>query len=70
MKNTFQLKINLAWFLEKCFLLFWAENTFGSFEKFRNVMLFVDYIKFGPQIFDCYIYFVLSIFFLISSIRI
>jgi hypothetical protein len=25
-------------------------------EKFRNVMLFVDYIKFGSQIFDCYIF--------------
>jgi len=25
-------------------------------KKFRNVILFVDYIKFDPQIFDCYIY--------------
>ena len=29
---------------------------FGSCEKFRNVILFADYIKFGPQTFDCYIY--------------
>jgi hypothetical protein len=35
----------------------------GSCEKFRNVILFADYIKFGPQTFDCYIYFVLNIFF-------
>jgi hypothetical protein len=35
----------------------------GSCEKFRNSILFVDYIKFGPQTFDCYIYFVLNIFF-------
>jgi hypothetical protein len=35
----------------------------GSCEKFRNIILFVDYIKFGPQTFDCYIYFVLNIFF-------
>ena len=42
----------------------------GSCEKFRNVILFADYIKFGPQTFDCYIYFVLNICFSISSLRI
>jgi hypothetical protein len=41
----------------------------GSCEKFKNVILFVDYIKFGPQTFDCYIYFVLNIFFSISSLK-
>jgi hypothetical protein len=35
----------------------------GSYEKFKNIILFVDYIKFSPQTFDCYIYFVLNIFF-------
>jgi hypothetical protein len=34
----------------------------GSCEKFRNVILFADYIKFGPQTFDCYIFF-LNFFF-------
>ena len=38
--------------------------------KFRYVILFADYIKFGPQTFDCYIYFVLNIYFLISSLKI
>jgi len=42
----------------------------GSCEKFRNVILFADYIKFGPQTFDCYLYFVLNICFSISSLRI
>jgi len=42
----------------------------GSCEKFRNIILFADYIKFGPQTLDCYIYFVLNICFSISSIRI
>jgi hypothetical protein len=28
----------------------------GSCEKFRNIILFADYIKFDPQTFDCYIY--------------
>jgi hypothetical protein len=30
----------------------WAETLSGSCEKFRNVILFADYIKFGPQTFD------------------
>jgi hypothetical protein len=29
---------------------------FGNCEKFRNVILFANYIKFSPQTFDCYIY--------------
>jgi hypothetical protein len=28
----------------------------GSCEKFKNVILFADYIKFDPQTFDYYIY--------------
>jgi hypothetical protein len=48
----------------------WAENTFRSCEKFRNVILFADYIKFGSQTFDCYMYFVLNIYFSISSLKI
>jgi hypothetical protein len=35
----------------------------GSCEKFKNIILFADYIKFSPQTFDCYIYIVLNIFF-------
>jgi len=42
----------------------------GSCEKFRNVILFADYIKFDPQTFDSYIYFVLNIYFSISSLKI
>jgi hypothetical protein len=42
----------------------------GSCEKFRNVILFADYIKFGPQTFDYYIYFVLNICFSILSLTI
>jgi len=50
-------------FQESVFLLFWAENTSGSCEKFRNVILFADYIKFDPQTFDCYIYIYIYILF-------
>jgi hypothetical protein len=32
------------------------ENTFENYEKFKNIILFADYIKFVLQTFDCYIY--------------
>jgi hypothetical protein len=71
MKNTLQSKENLAWFPRKCFLGKFGRKTLSeSCEKFKNVILFVDYIKFDPQTFDCYIYFVLNIYFLISSLKI
>ena len=60
-ENTFQSKENLTWFSEKCFPgKFGRKIFFESCEKFRNVILFADYIKFGPQTFDCYIYFSIS----------
>jgi len=62
MKNIFQSKKNLAWFSGKFFPVKFGQKTLsGSCEKFRNVILFANYIKFGPQTFDCYIYFVLNI---------
>jgi len=48
----------------KVFSLYFGRKTLSrSCEKFRNVILFADYIKFDSQTFDCYIYFVLNIFF-------
>jgi hypothetical protein len=76
MENTFQSKKNLAWFPVKCFPEQFGRKTLSeSYEKFRNVILFADYIKFDPQTFDCYIYiyiyiFVLNIYFSISSLKI
>jgi hypothetical protein len=71
MENTFQSKENLAWFPGKCFPGKFGRKTLSrSCEKFRNVILFADYIKFGPHTFDCYIYFVLNIYFSISSLKI
>jgi hypothetical protein len=57
----------------KVFPFYFGQKTLsGSCEKFRNVILFADYIKFCPQTFDCYIYIyiyiVLNIFFSISSL--
>jgi len=48
---------------KKVFFFYFGRQTLsGSCEKFRNIILFADYIKFGPQTFDCYIY--IYIFFL------
>ena len=64
-----QRKIWLG-FQESVFFYFGRKTLSGSCEKFRNVILFADYIKFGLQTFDCYIYFVLNIYFSISSLKI
>jgi hypothetical protein len=49
---------------------FWWKILFGSCEKFKNVILFANYIKFGPKTFDCYIYLFWIFVFSISSLRI
>jgi hypothetical protein len=60
-------KFNIVF--KKVFSFYFGGNTLsGSCEKFRNIILFANYIKFGSQTFDCYIYFVLNICFSISSI--
>jgi hypothetical protein len=70
-QKYFPVKEKFGLVSRKVFFFYFEWKTLsGSFEKFRNVILFVDYIKFGPQTFDCYIYFVLNIFFSISSFRI
>jgi hypothetical protein len=70
-EKYFPVKKNLAYFLGNCFAeKFERKILSGRYEKFRNIILFADYIKFGTQTFDCYIYFVLNICFSISSLRI
>jgi len=64
--NEKHFSINEKYFLakEKFGLIFRKVFSFyfgrkilsGSCENFRNVILFADYIKFGSQTFDCYIY--------------
>jgi hypothetical protein len=67
----FSVKKNLIWFPGKYFPVKYKRKTIsGSCKKFRNVILFADYIKFDPQTFNCYIYFVLNIYFSISSLKI
>jgi len=56
-KNYFLVKkINLIF--KKMFSFYFKRKIlFESCEKFKNIILFIDYIKFDPQTFDCYIYF-------------
>jgi len=69
-EKHFSVKEKFGLVSRKVFFFYFKWKTLsGSCEKFRNVILFADYIKFGPQTFDCYIYFVLNIFFLISSLK-
>jgi hypothetical protein len=42
----------------KVFSFYFERKTLSrSCKKIINIILFVDYIKFGPQIFDCYIFY-------------
>jgi len=70
-RKHFPVKEKFDLIFRKVFSFYFRWKTlFESCEKFKNIILFVDYIKFGPQTFDCYIYFVLNICFSISSLRI
>ena len=63
MKNTFQSK-EFSFISRKVFSFkFGRKIFFENCEKFRNVILFADYIKFDPQTFDCYIYIYIYILF-------
>jgi len=70
-EKYFSVKEKFGLVLRKVFFFYFRRKTlFGNCEKFRNIILFADYIKFGPQFFDCYIYFALNIFFSNPSLRI
>jgi len=64
-----QRKIWLG-FQESVFLENLDGKHFPEVVKNLEMSLFADYIIFDPQTFDCYIYFVLNIYFLISSLKI
>ena len=70
MKNTLQSTENLDWFPGKCFPFIFGGKHFPEVMKNLEMSLFADYIKFGLQTFNCYVYFVLNICFSISSLRI
>jgi hypothetical protein len=70
-EKHFPVKGKFGLVFRKMFSFYFGRKTLsGSCEKFKNIILFANYIKFGPQTFDCYIYFVLNICFSISSLKI
>jgi len=63
-EKHFPVKREFGLVSRKMFSFYFGRKTFsGSCEKFKNVILFVDYIKFSPQTFDCYIYIYIGYFF-------
>ena len=69
-EKYFSVKEKFSLIFRKIFSFYFGRKTLSrSYEKIRNIILFADYIKFGPQTFDCYI-FCLNIFFSISSLKI
>jgi len=68
-RKHFPVKEKFGLIFRKIFSFYFRWKTlFRSCEKFKNIILFADYIKFGLQTFDWYI-FCLNIFFLISSLK-
>ena len=62
-KKHFLVKGKFSLVFRKVFSFYFEQKTLsGSCEKFRNIILFADYIKFDPQTFDCYIYILFWIF--------
>jgi hypothetical protein len=63
-KKHFPVKEKFNLVSRKVFSFYFGRKTFsGSGEKFRNIILFADYIKFGSQTFNCYIYIYIYILF-------
>jgi hypothetical protein len=63
-EKHFPVKEKFGLVSKKVFSCYFGRKTFsGSSEKFRNVILFANYIKFGTQAFDCYMYFGFNICF-------
>ena len=56
-EKYFLVKEKFGLVSRKVFFFYFGGKTLSeNCEKFRNVILFTDYIKFGLQTFDCYIY--------------
>jgi hypothetical protein len=63
-EKHFLIKEKFGLVFRKVFSFYFERKTLSrSCEKIRNVILFIDYIKFGSQTFDCYIFCFESFFF-------
>jgi hypothetical protein len=50
----FPVKGKFGLIFKKVFSFYFGQKTLSrSCEKFKNIILFVDYVKFDPQTFDC-----------------
>jgi hypothetical protein len=56
-KKYFSVKEKFNSVLEKFFFYFRQKIFSRNYEKIRNIMLFINYIKFNSQTFDCYIFY-------------
>jgi uncharacterized protein YpbB len=53
-EKHFPIKEKFSLVFRKVFSFYFGRKTLsGSCKKFKNIILFADYIKFGPQTFDC-----------------
>jgi hypothetical protein len=65
----FTVKGKFGLISKKVFSFYFGQKILSrSCEKFKNIILFADYVKFGPQTFDCYI-FCLNFFFQIHPLK-
>jgi hypothetical protein len=56
-EKHFPVKEKFGLVSRKVFSFYFGCKTLSrNCEKFRNIILFADYNKFGPQTFDCYIF--------------
>jgi len=57
-EKHFAVKEKFGLVFRKVFSFYFGRKTLlGSREKFRNIILFTDYIKFGPHFYNCYLLF-------------
>jgi hypothetical protein len=62
-KKIFSIKEKFILVSRKVFSFYFGRKTLcRSCEKFKNILLFADYIKFDPQTFNCYIFFLFFFF--------
>jgi hypothetical protein len=56
-RKHFPVKEKFSLISRKVFFFYFGRKTLSrSCEKFKNIILFADYVKFDPQTFDCYIF--------------
>jgi hypothetical protein len=52
-EKQFSVKENFGLIFRKLFFFYFGRKTLSrSYKKFRNIILFADYIKFDPQTID------------------